>query len=396
MTRILFVTDSLIAGGIESQLVELITRLDRSRFEPHVLIFYRPPTHSPHFLPMLEAAGVAVTTLDLGWGARDKGAAALGVIRAAWRLRPDIIQAENYHANLLTRTARPFLPPGVRLIGTHRGVYTAHQLRYEQVGWWLCDAIVASAGHLKRQLVEGAGADAGRVVVIPNSVDVARFAGATEAGAELRARLTPGARRVMVSVGRISHEKRMELIPQALGELRRSGVSLDGVRVVIVGHAQEAEYQRRLDEAIAREGLAEVMIQRPVTDAPEVYFAAADVSLLASPSEGLPIVALESLAAGKPVILSTGANAAEVVRDGETGWVTPTNAPKALALGLRQALEAPDETLRTMGAACQRAAEEYTAPRLARRYMRLYEALLAAPRLTPRTERAKALAEATR
>jgi hypothetical protein len=95
MTRILYVTDSLIAGGIESQLVELIQRLDRARYEPHVLVFYKMPTHSPHFLPQLRAAGVPVTTLDLGWGARDKLEATRQIIAQTWRLRPQIVQAEN-------------------------------------------------------------------------------------------------------------------------------------------------------------------------------------------------------------------------------------------------------------------------------------------------------------
>lgn len=392
MTRILYVTDSLIAGGIESQLVELVRRLDRDRFEPHVLVFYKMPTHSPHFLPQLRDAGVPVTTLDLGWGARDKLEATRQIIAQTWRLRPQIVQAENYHANLLTRAARPFMPPATKLIGTHRGVYTSHQLRYERLEHRFCDAIVASATHLRRQLIEGAGAPAGRVVVIPNSIDVARFGSAEQRGATLRAQLAPGARRVFTSVGRVSHEKRMDLIAEALGLLKREGVPLDDVRALIVGHSQESRYQELLDAVIEREGLRDVVIQRPTTTEPEVYLAACDASILASPREGLPVVALESLAAGKPVILSDAANAAEVIADGRTGWVTPSNDPAHLAAALRQVIEAPDEALAAMREPCQAEAARYTAEALVQRYMALYDALLtAAP-----TQRAAAYAAATR
>ncbi|HEX8983379.1 MAG TPA: glycosyltransferase family 4 protein [Ktedonobacterales bacterium] len=392
MTRILYVTDSLIAGGIESQLVELIRRLDRKRFEPHVLVFYKMPTHSPHFLPQLREAGVPVTTLDLGWSARDKLEATRQIIAQTWKLRPQIVQAENYHSNLLTRAARPLMPPSTKLIGTHRGVYTSHQLRFEKLEHRFCDAFVASATHLRRQLIEGAGVPAGRVVVIPNSIDVERFSHAAARGVALRAELAPKARRVFVSIGRVSREKRMDLIADALGQLKREGVTLDDVRLLLVGHAQEAKYQEMLDAAIAQADIADLVIQHSTTAEPEAYLAASDVSILASPSEGLPVVALESLAAGKPVILSQGANAAKVITDGRTGWVTPTNAPEHLAVALRKVIEAPASALEHMHADCQADASTYTAQALVRRYMALYDALLTAPT----AQRTQAFAEATR
>src|SRR6185312_6950356 len=128
--------------------------------------------------------------------------------------------------------------------------------------------------------------------------------------------------------------------------------ALDDVKTLIVGHSQEAQYQALLDAVIAREGLADSITQQPTTSEPEAYLAACDASILASPSEGLPVVALESLAAGKPVILSRGANAAEVIAEGRTGWVTPSNDHAHLAAALRRVIEAPDAELRAMQIAC--------------------------------------------
>ncbi len=113
----------------------------------------------------------------------------------------------------------------------------------------------------------------------------------------------------------------MHLIGQALGMIQRDGCRLDDVRVFIVGQSQSPEYQRLLDNAIAEYQLQDVLVHLPVTDTPEEYFAASDASILYSVLEGLPVVALESLAAGKPVLLSEEANADDTIEDGKTGWV---------------------------------------------------------------------------
>lgn len=374
MPRILYVTDSLMPGGIESQLTDLITRLDRTRFEPHVLCLYGPRVRSLHFAPQIRAASVPITTLDLGWSALDKAQAVLRIIATTWALRPQIVQAEGYHANLLTRLARPFLPPPVRLVGTVRSVESAKQLLYERLSGRLCAALVASGPHLKEALTTRAGIPAARVLVIPNAVDMQRFAGAQDPG--LRQRIAPGARRVFVSLGRISREKTMHLIAQALGLLDRQARLPHDVRVFIVGPVADAAMQALLDEAIQRDGLGDYVIQHAATTHPEDYYHASDASILFSPLEGLSIAMLESLASGRPVIISEGANAAGVIEHGVTGWVVRTQDVPHLADTLHAVLTMPDTVLEGMREACLRRAREYAVEALVERYMRFYEDML--------------------
>lgn len=376
-------------------MVDLISRLDRQRFEPHALVFYGAPARPPHFLPRLRELGVAVTMLNLGQGASDKLVAWRQVIAAAWRLRPHIIQAENYHANLLTRAARPLAPHATRLIGTIRAADSPHQLRLERLGWRACDVIVASADHLKHQLSSGAGVPPGRIVVIPNSIDIERFRAVDGGAAEARARLADGAKRLVISMGRVSHEKRMDLLAEAVSLLKREGLTRHDARVVIIGPAEQADAQLALDRVIEREALSEIVLQLPTVPDPETYFLASDASALASPVEGLPIVALESLAAGKPVILSRGANASEVIEDGVTGWVARSNAPADLAHALRRMLSTSDDDLIHMAERCRTEAARYSLDALARRSMALYEALVRLPATTQPAERSKAFSEAT-
>src|SRR5260370_41884505 len=128
MMRILYVVDSLMAGGIESQLVELALGLHRTQFEPTVLSLYGPRARDLHFAPRLLAARVPLVQPDLGCTPGDKLRGIVSIVRAAHALQPDVIQAEGYHANLLTRLGWPILPRHTQMTGARRGVHTETQM----------------------------------------------------------------------------------------------------------------------------------------------------------------------------------------------------------------------------------------------------------------------------
>lgn len=372
--RILYVTDTLMPGGIESQLVELVTRLDRTRFDPHVLCLYGPATRPLHFAPALRDAGIPVETLDLGWGARDKLAAVGRIARHVRYLRPQIVQAEGYHANLLTRLSRPLLPP-VRLIGTVRGIESPKQRLYERLSHWLCARMVASGPHLKADLVRG-GVPAQRIEVIANAIDTQRFAAPSDP--TLRQRLAPDvtdAGRVFVSLGRISRQKSMHLIAQALGQLAAAGRLPGDVRVFIVGPTEDPAMRTALEQAIHADGLERQVIQHPATRTPEDYYHASDASILFTTLEGISCAMLESLAAGRPVVISEEANGAGVIEHGVTGWVVRTHDVAHLAETLAHVIALPQADLARMRAACVRRAAQYDVRALVAAYEDLYAAL---------------------
>ncbi|HEY7347981.1 MAG TPA: glycosyltransferase family 4 protein [Ktedonobacterales bacterium] len=370
MIRVLYVADSLMAGGIESQLVELVTRLDRSRFDPHVLCLYGPKARNLHFASQIRAAGISLYTPDLGWSAWDKARGIASIIRVARAVRPQIIQAEGYHANLLMRLAFPFLPP-VKLIGTVRGVLTAKQRLYERLGQRVCAHIVVNAPHLKTMLVSSAGVAAPKILSIPNGITLERYIQPHDE--MFRCHVAPGSRRVFVSMGRISSEKNMHWIAQAFGILKRQSRLPSDVRCFIVGPVQGAAAQKALDAVILQDELGEVVIQHPETPYPEDYYHACDATILYSPAEGLPNVSIESLAAGRPVIISQAANAAGVIEDGVTGWVAPTNDVSSLADILHHVMMMSDAELVQMRQACLQRAQDYSVETLVQRYMTLYE-----------------------
>lgn len=370
---ILFVTDSLMAGGIESQLVVLATGLDRDRYAPHVLSLYGPTVRELHFVPVLERESIPLYLPDLPMSAAGKVRGMAAIVCAAWQVRPGLIQAEGYHANLLLRLAVPVLPPAPRL-GTVRAVLTPKQMRYERLSHWLVNGIAVNGPHLRAALIHDGRVPAAKIHDIPNGIALRRYRRPRDPA--LRARLARGGNRLFVSLARISLEKNVHWTVEALGLLKRRGELADGVRFVVAGAPHHPQAQELLDAAIARDALENVVEQYPATDDPASYYAAADVVVLVSPpTEGTPNVAIEALAAGRPVIISAAANAAEVIEQGVTGWVVPTGDVESLAATLRRVIALPDAALDAMRPACERRAADFSEEHMLRHYTDLYATL---------------------
>jgi colanic acid/amylovoran biosynthesis glycosyltransferase len=71
--------------------------------------------------------------------------------------------------------------------------------------------------------------------------------------------------------------------------------------------------------------------------------------VLASFGEGLPVVIMEAMAMGRPIVSTDVGGIAELVVDGDTGWLVPPGNPERLAEAMRSVLEAPDAELVAMG-----------------------------------------------
>jgi glycosyltransferase involved in cell wall biosynthesis len=108
--------------------------------------------------------------------------------------------------------------------------------------------------------------------------------------------------------------------------------------------------------------------------------AASDLFALSSVREGLPVVVLEAMRAGRPVVATDVGGTAEAVEDGRTGLVVPPSDVTALT-GALSALAGDPDRRRTMGEAGRRRwAERFTAERMVRATEGIYRALLSPAR----------------
>lgn len=119
----------------------------------------------------------------------------------------------------------------------------------------------------------------------------------------------------LIAVGRLSPEKGQAGLIEALGLLRERGVA---VTLTLVGDGPE---EAMLRAAVAAAGLGEVVTFAGRLDerATLAAIARADLLILSSFMEGLPVVLMEAMALGVPVVATRVAGIPELVRDGETG-----------------------------------------------------------------------------
>lgn len=382
--RVLYCVDTLSAGGAERQTVELVTRLNRERFAPRLICLHgKAYGASLHFAPHLDRANVPWRVLDVRWSPPGLLAGWARLIAAVWRMRPALLHAISHHSNHIARLGRALMPPRLRLVTAVRTEYQPRQLFYERIEHRLVQRVVCNSPHLERQLREHSRIPARKLVCIPNGLDCERFGRNPDPG--LRARLAPNASCVVAMLGRITKQKSPHLLALALGELKRRQELPGCVRVFVAGEHESDEIQTQLDEAIRRHGLGSVITQLPQTNQPEALLHAADFTVLASLWEGLPNAVLESLAAGRPALVSEAANASGVIEDGVTGWVARTDDVPHLATRLGEVFRLSPERLEGMRPACRDRAGMYSMTRMVQRYEELYEELLSGASPAPGT-----------
>lgn len=151
----------------------------------------------------------------------------------------------------------------------------------------------------------------------------------------------------LVCVGRLCEQKGQLLLLEAAQRLAQQGVEFE---LVLVG---DGELRRECEELIARHGLGRrVRITGWATgERVREELNAARALVLPSFAEGLPVVIMEALALGRPVISTYVAGIPELVEPGVSGWLVPAGDVERLAAAMRECLAAAPEALDALGAA---------------------------------------------
>jgi glycosyltransferase involved in cell wall biosynthesis len=181
-----------------------------------------------------------------------------------------------------------------------------------------------------------------RTVTILNAIESSRFGDEDRrALARTRVRAELGIRdeeAVLVVIGRLSPEKGQDQFLEAFSVLPDRDPPPLGL---LVGEGPEEDSLRGLVRDLGIEDRVRFLGYRPnVAD----YYAAADLVVLPSRSEGLPNVVLEAQALERPVVAFDVGGVGEVIEDRETGWLVPAGDVPALSRAMSEAMNHPDRT----------------------------------------------------
>ncbi len=361
------VTQSLGWGGLEQVVFDLCRGVDPERYQALAVSLSDQVPRREQF----EAAGIEVEVvpqhgLDLSLPGR--------LAELLRRRRVAIVHAHNFGRFF-------YAGPAARLAGC-AACYTEHsQTRPdERALWWtqralsrLSGPVAAVSDTVREHLVTRQGLPPEQVRVIPNGIDVQRYA-----AADLDARAAlglPDGVFVVAHVGRFVPVKNHRRLITAFARVRER---LPGAVLALAG---DGELRANLERLTAELGLVEAVRFLGLRDDVPRVLAAADLVVLSSDSEGLPLALIEAMAAGRPTV-ATRAAGRDVVRP-ETGLLVPTEDTKALAEAIIRLAEEP-ETRQAMGArAAAIAREHYSLAAMARRYQALYDELVGAQPTVP-------------
>lgn len=367
---VLYLINTWVVGGTESQLMHLFRRIDRGRFQPHVCALYRDPRVGPAL------ASLEVPALSLGITRvrnPDTPGRLIDLARYCRRQRVAIIQGVRTDAlaGVVARLA------GVPVaLGAQRNTRAFRQGgpadAFRRAADRLLTGVVANSRSAAAHRHRLTGFALDRIHVIPNGLDLERF----DAFEPLvRAQVAPAAppeAPLLLILGRLELEMKGHAV--LLEALTRP--ELAQAHLVVVGDGPD---RARLAALVAQHGLGRrVSLLGHRDDAPAILPAADVVVVPSRNNESSPNVILEAWAARRPVVASTVAGVPELVAHGETGLLVPPDEAGPLAAALARLVD--DAALRArLGAAGRRELEgAYTAEVMAARTTELYARLLGA------------------
>ena len=244
--------------------------------------------------------------------------------------RPQVVHAQSVTTALVARLASKSVPMLVTVHGISRSDEPLAALLLRAANVKLTAVSEASANGLRRH------AWSPTVDVLSPGIDIEQLQADSRLGGPV---VLPGTPK-LCCVARQEEPKGVDVLIRTVAELTKELPDV-GLTVVGGGSLRKANQQLAVDL-----GVADRMLFTGIIPNAAPYLAAADVVVLPSRREGLPVVALEALALERPLVATRVGGTPTVVIDGETGWLAPPEDERALGAAILDCVAQPAEAAR--------------------------------------------------
>jgi glycosyltransferase involved in cell wall biosynthesis len=323
-------------------------------------VVFVSPTAGP-FLDRVRASGLTAHVLPIGGALSPRAIVRLrGLLRAE---HADVLHTHaHFSVNVVgraaARLARVPIVAHMHIENAFRSGRIARALQRSidnATARWCARILVVSEA--TRESLERQGYPRDELEVVYNGVDV------TQAKPQ---RLVEG--HTIVHVGRLAPVKGQR-------ELIRALPQLEDAYAVFVGRdvEQGGSFARELEEEAASLGVHDRVLFAGRRDDVPALLAGADVLALPSRIEGLPLVVLEAMAQGTPVVATRVGGTPEIVVDGEAGMLVEPGDVDALAAALRTVLDDPKRAHRLGEAGRRRVLERFSLEAMTSRVLQMYD-----------------------
>ncbi len=370
--RVLLVESGRAVGGTERVVWELATRLPAARFE--VRVWLSPAPGVNEFATALERAGIPVDRV----AEVDRRTDWKGMFDTWSRLRklkPDLL-----HMHHVWPAADRYLSVLARAAGVPHLVVTEHitgqahspgQRTLKRDELKRADAVTAVTGAIVETLVRDYGIERSAVRVVPNGADLPDAQAEEPVARRWREKyLSTPLKPLWVVAGRLEEQKGHDVLFEALARSVKAGMDFT---LVVAGEGSRRHW---LEQQALSLGLSpRVQFVGQLEDVGGLL-AAADAVLLPSRWEGLPLVLLEAMARGRPIVASAVGGMADALEDGVSGTLVPPGDVTALTAALEGLHKRGDRAWRLGRVAAQRVRERYTWHAVAEGFESVYDEVL--------------------
>lgn len=360
-----------VRGGAEEHMLCLLQGLDRHRFRPllvcsgELLALLRPDLPGD-----VEAVPLELQS-HLQWGQMRVLHQLLG------QERVQVLHSHGFRPSILAS-------PVGRCARVPVILETPHVREYWRTGWKSSFVIDRVAGRFvnhyiavsaanRKYLVEEKGLPESKIALIRNGCDVERFDRAQAVAPDSR-RLAGIAESdpVLLVVARLEPQKGHQVLLRAMARLKSEFPNL---RLVALG---EGSLRAELQGLVRELGLENSVLMPGHCPDVRGWMRAADVCVLPSFAEGLPLFAIECLAASRPMVASAVDGTPEIVINGKTGLTVAAGDPVALALAIARLLRDPRLAVQLGAAGAEWVRQWFTLKRQIEETEALYERLWSA------------------